>query len=235
MKKLPSLTIFFPSLNDAKILPYLIIKSAVIAKKISLDYEIIVINDGSTDDTDEILNQLAKTIKNLRVIKHKRNLGYGKALQSGFKAARKNWIFYTDGDGQYDVSDLVSLAIYADKKTDVVNGCKLNRHDGLFRNIIGSFYNYLLHLLYSLPISDLDCDFRLIRRKCLSAIDLEGTSGVVCLELIDKLAKGGAKFKEVGIRHYPRYFGKSEFFRLGNLKNTLLDNLSYFKNRQRLP
>ena len=115
----------------------------------------------------------------------------------------------------------------ASSKVDIVNGYKLTRSDPLIRRVIGSLYNWLLHRFYPLPISDVDCDFRLIRKSLLNKITLSSTSGIICLELIVKLKKQGARFTEVGVHHYRRLFGKSQFFTLGNVWKTLHEHVLF--------
>ncbi len=224
MKKLPSLSVFYPSLNDSKILPYLIYRTYQVLPKITKDFEVIVINDGSTDDTYEVLEHLKKMYKNFIPIHHKKNKGYGGALISGFNRSSKEWVFYTDGDGQYDPTDLFLLLAKLEKNIDVVNGYKLDRLDGVLRKVVGTSYNAFLHKIHSLPISDVDCDFRLIKKNALNKITLKSTSGMICLELVMKLHETGAIFKEVGVNHYPRRFGKSQFFNIRRINETL--NLS---------
>lgn len=228
MKRLSSLSIFFPSLNDAQILPELIRKAVAVAKKVSNDFEIIVINDGSTDNTKEVLNELQKKYAMLKVVHHDKNRGYGGALISGFKHSKKEWIFYTDGDGQYDPGELSLLVEKLDNQTDVVNGFKIKRSDAKRRKILGSTYNKILHKIYNIPISDIDCDFRLIRNKCLKQIKLVSNSGMICLELILKLKKINARFKEIEVHHYPRKYGKSQFFKISKLFETLRDHGAFF-------
>lgn len=232
MKKLSSLSIFFPSLNDAKMLPYLIYKTYEIAPKVARSFEVIIINDGSDDDTKEVLDTLKKKYKNLVPIHHRKNTGYGGALTAGFRHARKEWIFYTDGDGQYDPSDLILLAKQANSRTDVVNGYKLRRIDNKARQAIGWAYNKLLREVYRVPISDVDCDFRLIRGSVLRKINLTCHSGMICLELILKLHDVGARFSEVGVSHYSRRFGRSQFFRPKHLFKTLTEHLVFYKSRK---
>lgn len=225
MKKLSSLSVFFPSLNDAKILPYLICRTYGTVSKITKDFEIIVINDGSTDETKEILKVLEKKLSCLKIIHHEKNLGYGAALIAGFQQAKKDWVFYTDGDGQYDPAEIELLMNKLSENIDVVNGFKLGRSDNYLRRIIGSAYNIGMHKLYDLPISDIDCDFRLIRKSLLDDIDLKSSSGNICLELILKLRKKGTRFAETGIHHYPRPFGHSQFFNFRNISKTIFDNI----------
>ena len=220
MKKLSSLSLFFPALNDAESLPTLLARADRAARTVTNTYEIIVINDGSTDQTAVVLGKLRRRYRNLRVITHTSNEGYGAALISGFAAAKLAWVFYTDGDGQYDPMELIKLVKRATNNADVINGYKANRADGYMRKIIGSAYNSAVHMLYSVPIRDIDCDFRLIRRRMLQKITLRSTTGAICLELITKLHRAGARFSEVAVSHHPRLFGTSQFFQLNHLIET---------------
>ncbi|HEX8249054.1 MAG TPA: glycosyltransferase family 2 protein, partial [Pyrinomonadaceae bacterium] len=173
----PGISVFFPAYNDAKSIGKLVADALEILPSLADDFEIIVVNDGSTDETGEVLRQLAAQHKAVRVVEHETNKGYGGALQSGFRAARLDLIFYTDGDGQYDVGEIEKLYALLDEKTDVVNGYKLERGDKINRKVVGGFYNRLAHLMFSLPVSDIDCDFRLIRREFSDKIALSSTSG----------------------------------------------------------
>lgn len=222
--KLKSLSVFFPCLNDAKTIPVLLEKTYKILSKITQDYEVIIIDDGSTDDTPQILSKLKRKYKNLLIIRNKQPSGYGGVLKKGFESAKKEWIFYTDGDGQYDPSELNNL-IKLTKGIDVVNGYKISRHDNLIRKSLGSLYNRALHVLYSLPIRDIDCDFRLIRNSFLKKIKLNSKSGAICLELVMKLKNKGARFSEVSVQHFPRKYGKSVFFNFPNLSETFIENV----------
>ncbi len=227
MKKLKSLSIFFPTLNDAKILPYMIYKAYEVGQLVSDTLEIIVINDGSTDETPALLKKMQERYQGLRVITHKQNRGYGGALISGFNAARYEWVFYTDGDGQYDLSDLPLLVRKASAHIHVVNGYKLSRSDSAVRRFIGHTYNVVLKHIYQFPISDIDCDFRLIRKEYLDKINLTSQSGAICLELVMKLHTAKAQFTEVGVRHFPRRFGSSQFFNPIHLYRTAREQSSF--------
>ncbi len=185
------------------------------------DFEVIVVNDGSQDTTGLVLEQIAREHSRLRVITHPANRGYGGALLSGFGAAHKEFVFYTDGDGQYDVSELPRLLAMVRPGTCLVNGYKLKRNDPTHRIWIGNVYNYCARMLFGIGIRDVDCDYRLIRRSVLNTIELTSTSGTICVELVRKLERSGYGVAEVGVRHYARQHGKSEFFRLPSLAKTL--------------
>ena len=224
--KFPSLSVFFPAYNDAPSLPDLIAKTfAALAAHVA-DYEVIVINDGSHDKTAEVLDQLRlRYAPYMRVVTHEQNRGYGGALRSGFSAAGKDWVFYTDGDGQYDPSELPRLLELVRPDTGLVNGYKVERRDPAHRVWIGSTYNFCARLLFRIRIRDIDCDYRLIRRDLLERIQLTSTSGTICVELVRKLELTGCGVVETGVRHYPRLHGRSQFFRVKSLLKTLLELL----------
>lgn len=227
--KLSSLSVFFPCLNDGQSIPSLLEKTYRVLPKITKDYEIIIIDDGSIDNTPQILKRFLRKYKNLRVIRNAKPSGYGGVLRRGFESAKKDWVFYTDGDGQYDPGELKNLADHLTPKVDVVNGYKMVRSDNLIRKTLGSLYNQAIHTIYSIPIRDLDCDFRLIRNSLVRKIKLNSKSGAICLELIMKLKNQGANFAEIPVHHYPRKHGRSAFFKLPNLLKTLTENLKLYK------
>lgn len=227
-KIVKSLSIFFPALNDVQVLPSLIRKAYRTAKQITPDFEIIIVDDGSKDNTYNMLLKAKKRYRQLKIVRHSKNLGYGTALISGFNHAKKEWVFYTDGDGQYDPNELMKLVEKVNNSVDVVNGCKLSRSDSVVRKKIGNIYNRALHAMYSLPISDIDCDFRLIKRSFLRKVSLKSSSGIICLELILKLKKAGARFAEVNVHHYKRTVGRSEFFNVKNIFKTLIDHVAFY-------
>ena len=225
-EKFPSLSVFFPAYNDAPSLPALLAATFAALEEHVADYEVIVVNDGSHDDTGEVLERLRQRYSPfLRVVTHQQNRGYGGALRSGFTAAQKEFVFYTDGDGQYDPGELPLLLKLAGPATGLVNGYKLDRHDPAHRVWIGNVYNFCARFLFRIRIRDIDCDYRLIRRALLDKIQLTSTSGTICVELVRKLEMSGCDVAEVGVHHYPRLHGSSQFFRLRSLANTLFELL----------
>ena len=221
--KSESISVFFPAFNDEATIAALVKDALEVLPQLTDDYEVIVVNDGSTDATRAVLDELAATTPKFKVVHHSKNQGYGAALRTGFAAATKNLVFYTDGDGQYDVRELLSLYPLLTERIDVVNGYKKNRADKLHRIVIGKLYSRTARLLFNLPIRDVDCDFRLIRRKRIKNAGLEFSSGVICVELVRKLAAGGGAFAEVAVNHYPRRHGRSQFFTLKRLTRTGYD------------
>jgi glycosyltransferase involved in cell wall biosynthesis len=222
--KFASLSVFFPAYNDAPSLPGLLAKTFRVLADNVADYEVVVINDGSYDDTGAVLEELrGQYAPRMRVITHERNQGYGGALRSGFASARKDWVFYTDGDSQYDVGELPRLLELVRPDTGLVNGYKLERHDPAHRIWIGSTYNFCARMLFRIRIRDIDCDYRLIRRDLLEKIQLLSTSGTICVELVRKLELTGCGVIETGVHHYERQYGRSQFFRVRSLLKTLFE------------
>jgi glycosyltransferase involved in cell wall biosynthesis len=210
----PSISAFFPAYNDAGSIGDLVRTVDVVLREVTDDYEIIVVNDGSRDATGEVLAGLQAEIPQLRVVTHEVNSGYGGALQSGFRAATKELVFYTDGDGQYDPTELAVLARALESSgADVAQGYKMARRDPMHRVVIGRMYHRVVRAAFGLCVRDVDCDFRLIRRSALDGIELESKSGAICVELVRKVQDGGARFVEVPVHHYPRMHGQSAAFR----------------------
>lgn len=231
-----SISVFFPCYNDQKSIVLLVEKAFFILRKITTNYEVIVIDDCSTDRSRKVLIKLKERYPELKTIFHEKNQGYGGTLQTGFSASSKDLIFYTDGDGQYDVSELPLLLSLMTEDVNFINGIKMSRHDPTYRIIIGNLYSFFARWLFWLPIYDVDCDFRLIRKELLEKIKLSCKSGAVCIELIKKAQKKGAKFRQVSVHHLDRRFGNSQFFRADRIFFTIIEltklwfKLIIFKN-----
>ena len=220
-----SISVFFPAFNDAQSIGSLVTRALAVLPTLAADYEVIVVNDGSTDETGAVLAELARQEPRLKIVHHERNSGYGAALRTGFSQASKDLVFYTDGDGQYDVGELTSLYPLLTDGVDVVNGFKKSRADDFRRKLLGDLYKNFVRFLFRLPIRDVDCDFRLIRRTALQRIQLGSSSGAICVELVYKLHRAGCVFAEAAVDHYPRKFGRSQFFTLRRVIGTARDVL----------
>ena len=214
------LSIFFPCYNDAGTIASLVALAHETARDLTDRFEIIVVDDGSVDHSRRILRALAERYDCLRLVLHEANRGYGGALRSGFAAARGEWVFYTDGDYQYDVDDLRRLWEARDE-VEVVQGFKVKRHDPSYRVLIGLVYQYFIQVAFGLKIRDVDCDFRLIRRRALARFELREDTGCICVELVKKLQETGARSVEVGVRHMFRAYGHSQFFNVRRVLRTL--------------
>jgi glycosyltransferase involved in cell wall biosynthesis len=215
-----SISGFFPAFNDQHTIEGIVRTAAEEIGKVTNDFEILVVNDGSKDQTGIILDRLAQELPYLRVIHHNKNMGYGTALISGFRNARKDLIFYTDGDGQYDVREIHKLLAQLAPHIDLVNGYKIRRADAWYRIWLGALYRLSMNRLFGLSIRDVDCDFRLFRRYIFQKISLESKSGVICVEMAKKFELAGFRMAEVPVSHYPRKYGRSEFFRFRHLMFT---------------
>ena len=211
-KKLTSISAIFPAYNDGGTIASMVSTACIACSQVTDDFEIIVVDDCSLDYTADVLRELEKRYPKLRVVTHETNRGYGGALRSGFSNAVKDWVFYTDGDSQYNPLELVELVKALRDDVDAVNGYKLGRNDSFMRMLIGRSYHYLVKLLFKIRIRDVDCDFRLIPRRVLDQVKLTSDSGAICLEMVKKIEDAGYVFAETPVNHYSRKYGVSQFF-----------------------
>lgn len=214
MSDVRSVSAFFPCYNDAATIGKLVDDVYEVLSPIVPLVEVIVVNDGSSDNSRAVLDGLVTERPWLGVVHHERNGGYGQALISGFRAAQHDWIFYTDGDGQYDAREAALLVPYATASVDVVQGFKIGRGDSWYRKVIGRVYHHVVRVMFRLRVRDTDCDFRLFRRSLFTDSPLTSTSGVICVEMMHSFQRSNARFVEVGVHHYFRPSGKSQFFRV---------------------
>ena len=219
----PSLSIFFPAYNDAGTIASLALIAHMTARTLTDDYEVIVVEDGSPDHTGALLDEMARYFPWLKVVHHPRNRGYGGALRSGFAAASKELVFYTDGDAQYDPREMAKLWEALTPGVDFVNGYKTFRSDPLHRIVIGRVYHWFVKLWFGLRLRDVDCDFRLMRRTVLDRVALTRSSGVICVELMKNVQDHGFRVAQVPVHHFHRSYGKSQFFNFPRVARTLLD------------
>jgi glycosyltransferase involved in cell wall biosynthesis len=221
--RLSSVSAFFPCYNDAATIAAMVEKAAATLRQITNDFEIIVIDDGSEDDSIAVLEALKPRAPYLRVIRHPTNRGYGAALRSGFEAATREFVFYTDGDGQYDPEELPLLVREMRDGIGLVNGYKLRRADPWYRKVTGKTYEWVARRFFGIQLRDVDCDFRLIRTEYLRRIPLTFESGAIGVELVRSLQDVGCRMVEVPVHHYPRLYGRSEFFRVRHVYKLLAD------------
>jgi glycosyltransferase involved in cell wall biosynthesis len=220
---MPSLSIFFPAYNDAGTIASLVLVAHMTARTLTDDYEIIVVDDGSPDHTGELLDEMARLFPWLKVVHHERNRGYGGALRTGFETARKDLVFYTDGDAQYDPREMARLWEAFGPDVDFVNGYKIGRSDPVHRVVIGRLYHWFVRTAFRLRLKDVDCDFRLMRRDVFEKVALTRSSGVICVELMKKVQDHGFRIAQVPVHHYHRSYGKSQFFNFPRVGRTLVD------------
>ena len=214
---------FFPAYNDGGTIGSMVLMAVRTLKEITDDFEVIVVNDGSKDYTPDVLSTLSEQISQVKIIPHNGNQGYGAALITGFSNCTKDLIFYTDGDAQYDVREMKELLSQLNDDIDWVNGYKISRSDPLHRKIIGRIYHYLVKFTFGIRLRDVDCDFRLIRRKVFDKVHLKSQSGVICVEMIKKFQMAGFKVTEVPVHHFFRAYGKSQFFNFPRVSRVVVN------------
>lgn len=203
-----SLTIFFPAYNEQENLASAVEDAVRVAEESPYigDYEIIIINDGSTDATQAIAEQIAADNERVRVIEHEHNRGYGAALKSGLSAATKDWIFFTDADRQFDIIELQNLLVHVPAH-DAVIAYRAPRRDPFMRLVNAKVWNLLNQILFGLQVRDIDCAFKLLRRPDVQNVRLLSGGAMINAELLIKLARCGVRIKEVPVSHLPRLRG----------------------------
>src|SRR3989344_8822209 len=204
-----NLSVFFPLYNEEGNVRQAVEKCEKVLKKLKIDYEILLIDDGSKDNTAKIVDQIAKENSHVQAIHHQKNLGYGEALKSGFYNAKYEVIVYTDGDGQFDFSE-VEKFLKEIETNDLIIGYRIKRQDPFFRILFKKGWKLSLLAFFRLTIKDVDCGFKMIKKEVLEKIPhLESTRGaMINAELAIKAKKYGFKVGQVGVNHYPRLFGR---------------------------
>lgn len=201
-----SVSVFFPCFNEQDNVGPLVNKTIKILESIEADFEVIVVNDGSRDSTGGVAEKIAHSDSRVKVVNHKTNLGYGAALRSGFNAATKELVFFTDGDGQFDIAELPPL-INLMKEYDVVTCYRINRQDNFLRRLNGFLWTSLVCFLFRIKIRDIDCAFKLFKRSIFDNIVLESTGALIDTEILVRAFRKGYKITQTGVHHYPRTTG----------------------------
>lgn len=208
VKALESLTVFFPVYNEAENIPLLIDSTSKIIPQFAKDYELIIINDGSSDQSQEIAESLIKEKAHWRLVSHPKNLGYGEVLKTGISEAKKEWLFFTDGDLQFNIQELANFLPYTNDFS-VIIGYRHKRAEGLSRTINARLFKLYIDLLFRLHVKDIDCAFKLIRTDLLKNFKLNSGSAFTSSEILYRLKKQKIRFKELPVSHYPRRYGQA--------------------------
>ena len=206
MNRLPSISAFFPAYNEEANVTAMVDRFRTVLPQVAEDFEIIVVDDGSKDRTAEIADGLAAADPRVRVVHHGQNRGYGGALKSGFAASQKDYVFFTDGDGQFDVSEITKLLPYV-PQYDVVIGYRIDRAEGGLRRLNAGAWNRLVRLLFGIPSRDVDCAFKLFDRKVFAVVHPEAEGAMISTEILARTVRAGFRVTEVGVHHYPRQHG----------------------------
>jgi len=185
-----------------------VVKQAIdILPTLTNNFEVLVIDDGSQDRTVEIVKGLSGQNSKVKLISHPVNRGYGAAVATGLMSGTKEWVFFTDGDGQFNLAEL-PLLWELRKDFDVVLGYRLKRNDPLIRTVNSWLWKILIRFLFNLNVKDLNCAFKLFRSRDIQALNLKSEGAFITVELLVKLKKIGLGFGEVGVHHYPRTAGR---------------------------
>jgi len=213
IKQLPdgekvAISVFLPCYNEEENVERTAANALEVLEAISNDYELIIVNDGSRDRTGEIARRLAGANPRIRVVDHPVNRGYGGALQSGFRTATKELVFYTDGDGQFDMKELPPLLPLI-KQCDIVSGYRMNRQDNFIRKINAWCWGRLVNFVFSMHIRDVDCSFKLYKRVIFDNIKMRSNGALIDAEVLARAQRKGYKIIQRGVHHYPRIAGKA--------------------------
>lgn len=206
-KKIKALSVFFPAYNEEVNIEKTVRQAKEILLQVANKWEILIINDGSTDKTGQVAAKLRREDKRIDVINHPINQGYGAALKSGFSNARYPWVAFTDSDGQFNFSEIKKFLPLM-KSSDLILGYRLNRADSFLRKIYTFVWGKIPVVLWGLRVKDYSCGFKLIKKKVFDAVQpLVGEEKVTQIEMLVKAKRKGFKFAEIGVRHYPRKHG----------------------------
>lgn len=208
MQKLPSLSVFFPAYNEEKNIGKTVEKALKILPNLVINYEVIVVNDGSTDSTKVEVEKIIDKNPKVKLLSHPKNLGYGAALKTGFYSAKFPLIVYTDADSQFDFSEIKKFLEKIDN-AELVIGYRQKRAEGFFRSFNAAGWRFLNFLLFGLRVRDIDCGFKLVKKQVLEKVPkLVSTGATISAEFLVKAKRAGAKIVEVPVVHYPRKSGK---------------------------
>ena len=203
-----TLSVVLPAYDEAANIEAVVSRSITVLEPLVPSFEIVVVNDGSSDGTAEIINRLGQQDSRVRPIHHDRNGGYGRALRSGFDAARGDLIMFMDADRQFDMSDITALLPFVDQY-DIVAGYRIDRNDALYRKIYARIFDIAVWVLFGVHLRDVDCAFKIYRGDLIRAMPLSMPGALINTEMLAMAKRMGASLVEVGVHHYPRTAGKS--------------------------
>lgn len=230
MQKVNELSIFFPFWNEEKNIENVVKKTIPIALEISEKWEIIMVDDGSSDKTLDIAKALAKEDERLTVISHHKNRGYGASLRTGLEKSRYDLVVFNDGDGQFDFSE-VKKFIPKLNYADVVIGYRKKRLDNPFRHILMNLLKIWDLLFFGIYFRDIDCGFKLFKREAINKIfPLKSEGAMITTEILVKAKRKRLKIAEVEVNHYPRLFGDQSGGNLRVIVRAVKESLLLWKD-----
>ena len=202
------LSVFFPAFNEETNIKSTVLKAKKTLVAVADSWEIIIVDDGSSDGTGQVADILSRQDKKIKVVHHKPNRGYGGALKSGFEKAKYDWVAFTDSDGQFDFGEIEKFIAKKDE-ADLILGYRINRADSLARKVFTFGWSAFARILLGLKVKDYSCGFKMIKKNAYNKLlPLVGEEKVTQIELIVKASRLGLKIVEVGVNHYPRTSGK---------------------------
>ncbi len=225
------LSVVLPAYNEEPNIDRVVRQVTAYLDPTGIDYEILPVNDGSRDRTGEILAALQRELPRVRPQTHAQNRGYGAALRTGFDAAVKRYVFYMDGDGQFDIHDLDKLLPLASEDV-IVTGFRIERRDPFVRRLNARLFGgWLVRVMLGVYVKDLNCAFKLIPKKVFTTVRLESTGALINAELYGRAIRAGFGIREVGVHHYPRELGVQTGAHLGVIFRAFYD---LFRLRQQI-
>lgn len=202
------LSVFFPAYNEETNIKNTVLKAKKVLKMVAGNWEIIIVDDGSSDKTGQVADTLSRQDKRIKVVHHKPNRGYGGALKSGFEKAKYEWVAFTDSDGQFNFAEIEKFIAKKDE-ADLVLGYRLKRADSMARKIFTFGWVAFARILLGLKVKDYSCGFKMIKKSAYrQLLPLVGEEKVTQIEMIVKASRLGLRIVEVGVNHYPRTSGK---------------------------
>ena len=202
-----TISVIFPAFNEEMNLEAVVRSALKVLPSVSRAFEIIIVNDGSSDGTPKVAEELVRRCRNVRVVHHPENLGYGAALKSGIEQARHEFIFFCDSDRQFTLNDLHRLLAWAGHY-DIVAGYRQHRQDPFHRRLNARGWNLLVRAVFGLKLRDIDCAFKIFRREVFERLPIETVGAMVNTEILVRALAHGFTLKEVPVRHFPRRFGQ---------------------------
>ena len=224
-----ALSIILPAYNEVENIEAGVSSVLKFVPTFTEHYEVIIVDDGSRDGTGKLIDRLAAKYDRVVALHHLSNRGYGAALRSGFKAARGELIFFTDGDGQFEIQEMPKLMSLIREGTDIACGYRMRRADPLMRAVNAALYRAIVRLLFRLNVKDINCAFKLFKRKIIENLNFESCGALINAELLILAQKKGYLIKEVGVIHYPRIKGKQTGAKLTVILRTFIELLRLWR------